>query len=74
VWSIGYYSSENLYDLTPSENSVLKGTPGAWDSSLIQGGDILQSDGNVWIFYLGSAFNSHVSGGNYRVGVANWGR
>ena len=70
VWSIGYYSSENLYDLTPSENSVLKGTPGAWDSSIIQGGDILQSDGNVWIFYLGSDHDSPVSGGNYRVGVA----
>jgi hypothetical protein len=68
-WSVGYYSTDNLYDLTPSTNPLIQGTPGIWDCAGIEAADILQSNGNIWMFYLGSTIGY---GNVYRVGAANW--
>lgn len=71
-WSVGIYKTNDLYNLTPDSSPTISGTPGAWDSSGIEGVDVItDTNGVMWAFYLGSNIpNDHRGGNKYRMGVA----
>jgi sucrose-6-phosphate hydrolase SacC (GH32 family) len=70
-WSVGYYVSTDLTHFEPESAPILRGEPGTWYSSGIEGADIYEDDGKTWLFFLGSSVENDVRGGlRYRVGVA----
>jgi hypothetical protein len=70
AWSLGYYSTTDLFNLHPSTSAILSKSQ-TWDSTGIEGVDAIQDGESIWLFYLGTDIrDAFIATPKYRVGVA----